>query len=117
MNKRTEGSKWEVVAGEFLQRHGVKILQYNFRCRLGEIDIVGMDRGVLVFYEVKYRSTGSYGTAAEAVGIKKQMVISKVSDYYRMINHIGWDMPIRYDVIAIQGNRIELIPAAFMRSS
>lgn len=115
MNKRIEGSKWETIAGQFLKRHGIKILQYNFRCRLGEIDIVGMDDGVLVFYEVKYRSTQIFGTAAEAVGPAKQRIIAKVSDYYRMVNHINWDTPIRYDVVAIQGNRIQLIPAAFMR--
>lgn len=115
MNKRTEGTKWETIAGEFLQRHGVEILQYNFRCRFGEIDIVGRDRGVLVFYEVKYRKTDCCGHAAEAVDIRKQKIIAKVSDYYRMLNNILLDTPIRYDVVAIQGNRIQLIPAAFMR--
>ena len=117
MNKRTEGSRWEKVAGDFLSRHGIEILQYNYRCHFGEIDIIGNDRGVLVFYEVKYRKDARCGTAAEAVGLKKQQVIAKVSDYYRMVNHIEWDRPIRYDVVAIQGNRIELIPAAFMRSA
>lgn len=115
MNKRTEGSKWEAVAGDFLTRHGIDITEYNFRCRYGEIDIIGNDKGTIVFYEVKYRKDSAYGSPAEAVGIKKQKVIAKVSDYYRMLNNIPWDTPIRYDVVAIQGNRIELIPAAFMR--
>ena len=115
MNKRTEGAKWEKVAGEFLERHGIQVIQYNFRCRFGEIDIIGMDEDVLVFYEVKYRRDAEYGKPAEAVGSRKQKVIIKVSDYYRMVNNISWDTPIRYDVIVIQGNVIELIPAAFMR--
>lgn len=116
MNKRIEGSKWEKIAGEFLERHGIEIRQYNFRCRIGEIDIIGKDNDTLVFYEVKYRKNTRCGTAAEAVGIKKQRVIAKVSDYYRMINKIADNVPIRYDVIAIQDNKIELIPGAFWRS-
>lgn len=116
MNKRSEGSKWESLAGEFLIKHGINVLQYNFRCRLGEIDIVGKDRDVLVFYEVKYRKNDNCGNAAEAVGLRKQKVIAKVSDFYRMINHIPWDTQVRYDVVAIQGNKISLIPGAFMRT-
>ena len=53
MNKRTEGQKYEDAAAAFLEKHGVRILDRNFRCRFGEIDIIGIQNDVLIFIEVK----------------------------------------------------------------
>ena len=61
------GTAYEKMAGEYLKTQGYEILQYNFRCRMGEIDIIAKDHGYLVFIEVKYRRDKSCGHPAEAV--------------------------------------------------
>ena len=85
----------------------------NFRCKIGEIDIICKDDDYLVFVEVKYRSSSSYGYPMEAVNYKKIKKICKVSDYYRLIHKIKEDTGIRYDVISIKGEDIEWIKNAF----
>ena len=113
MNKRAEGKKYEDAAVLFLEKHGVSILERNFRCRLGEIDIIGLHNDMLVFFEVKYRSGDGRGQATEAVDLKKQKIISKVSDNFRVYKKQYANMQVRYDVIAIDNDRIKWIPAAF----
>ena len=55
------GTAYEKMAGEYLKTQGYEILQYNFRCRMGEIDIIAKDHGYLVFIEEKYRRDKSCG--------------------------------------------------------
>ena len=81
--------------------------------RFGEIDIIGYDREYLIFFEVKYRQGDSMGSAVEAVEYRKQQKICRVSDYYRMIHHCPTDTPVRFDVIAIDGDSIRWIRNAF----
>ena len=66
------GKIGEQAAAKFLKRHGYKILAQNYRCKLGEIDIIAKDGLVLVFIEVKTRSGTRYGSPAAAVNIRKQ---------------------------------------------
>ncbi|MCI9372537.1 MAG: YraN family protein [Lachnospiraceae bacterium] len=113
MNKRKIGEEQETRACQHLIEQGVKIRERNFRCRQGEIDIIGCERDYLVFIEVKYRRDDAKGCAAEAVGFRKQRKICRVADYYRMIHGCALDTPIRFDVIAIDGGRIEWIRDAF----
>lgn len=115
MNKRVEGTRWEKAAADYLSARGVKIVDNNFRCRIGEIDLIGYEEHILVFIEVKYRRSDRYGSASEAVGYNKQQIIGRVSDYYRVVRHITDDIQIRYDVVAIQGNQINWIKNAFFR--
>ena len=68
MNKRQVGAFWEEAVTAYLMRSGVNILERNYRCSRGEIDIIGFHRGCLVFFEVKYRNDDRFGTALEAVG-------------------------------------------------
>ena len=107
------GTAYEKMAGEYLKTQGYEILQYNFRCRMGEIDIIAKDHGYLVFIEVKYRRNAAYGTPAEAVNLRKQQKICKVADYYRMKHRVSDGQACRFDVVAIQGRNIRLIRDAF----
>lgn len=113
MNKRKAGACWEQKAAEYLTSHGMRILEKNFRIRSGEIDIIGFHQGYLVFVEVKYRRGIENGYASEAVDLKKRKQICKVADYYRMVHNIGDHCPIRYDVVAFQGEELEWIQNAF----
>lgn len=113
MNKRKIGAEQEERACRYLMEQGVRIKERNFRCRQGEIDIIGCEKEYLVFFEVKYRKDDSKGSAAEAVGFGKQRKLCRVSDYYRMIHGCPSDTPVRFDVVAIDGGSIEWIRNAF----
>jgi putative endonuclease len=113
MNKRKAGSMYEDAACRFLEKNEVKIISRNFRSRFGEIDIVGLKEGILIFFEVKYRSSDKYGTAVEVVGPKKRQVISQVSDYFRVCFKQYLNLEVRYDVIAIQKDKLYWIKNAF----
>ncbi len=112
-NKRETGSAYERFAADFLEKRGCRILKMNYRNRFGEIDLVGKDGDDLVFFEVKERRTGQAGSAAEAVTLSKQKKICAVSDTYRFMEKVSPDTQIRYDVIAIDGNKINWIKNAF----
>lgn len=89
MNKRRVGADKERQAAEYLTGKGMQVLETNFRCRQGEIDLICRHRGYLVFVEVKYRSAAEKGYALEAVDHRKQRRICRVADYYRYARGLG----------------------------
>lgn len=113
MNKRAAGTVREQKAAEYLESRGMKVRERNYRNRQGEIDIIGCHEGYLVFVEVKYRSSTSRGYAAEAVNPLKQRRICRVADYYRYTHGLGDSTAVRYDVVAVQGEKIEWLQNAF----
>ncbi|EAX48690.1 protein of unknown function UPF0102 [Thermosinus carboxydivorans Nor1] len=70
------GKMGENAAADYLARNGYKILMRNYRCRIGEIDIVAERQGTIVFVEVKTRSSEKFGFPAEAVNYRKQQKLS-----------------------------------------
>lgn len=113
MNTREIGEAMESQAVEYLASHGMRIVERNFRSRQGEIDIIGYHAGYLVFVEVKYRKNMRRGSAHDAVGSVKQRKICRTADFYRYIHHLDDTTSVRYDVIAIQGEKFEWIQNAF----
>ena len=113
MNKRAVGTAYEKLAGNYLAQQGYEILEYNFRCRMGEIDIIAKDGEYLVFVEVKYRASGRTGSPLEAVDSRKRRIISKVASYYCLTHGYGEVSPCRFDVMAICGEEYALIKNAF----
>lgn len=111
-NTRKTGSDYEIVACEYLKKNGYEIIEQNFRCRIGEIDIVAKDREYLCFIEVKYRKYKSSGYASEAVNARKQRVIINVAQYYLLKHHISDTYPCRFDVVAIDNKNIRLLKNA-----
>ena len=118
-NNRRVGGAQETRAMLELERLGYKILEKNFRCRIGEVDIIALHKGYLVFIEVKYRKNSKTGYAAEAVTWKKQQIISRVADYY-IRTHCRKIPSCRFDVAAIDGegffvyeNAFEYIPKGY----
>ena len=114
MNTRKCGSFYEQKAANFLAAKGYIILEKNFRCKFGEIDLIALDREALVFAEVKYRSGRTSGYPEEAVSFYKQRKISQTADYYCMKNKISERADRRFDVIAIDGGNIRHHVNAFM---
>ncbi len=113
MNNRAKGTYYEGVASEYLCSQGFRILERNYRCRMGEIDLVCKDGSCLVFVEVKYRTTQHQGGAFMAVDKKKQHRISRVAAYYLLEHGLGEWTPCRFDVVAIDGDEIALVRNAF----
>lgn len=114
MNKRSVGNEGESRACDFLLKNGIIIKDRNFHFhRMGEIDIIGFDGKYLVFFEVKMRAGDSMAGAAYAVNFTKQKQISKVALGYLTSKGFPLDTPMRFDVIAIDGDEINWIKNAF----
>ena len=112
-NKRAVGSRYEAEAAVFLEKLGYKILEQNYRDRLGEIDIVAREGAYLVFVEVKYRKDGRCGHPEEEVAGRKQQRIRHTARYYLYSHQYGEDTACRFDVVSIDGDRIRVVRDAF----
>ncbi|MBR2766339.1 MAG: YraN family protein [Blautia sp.] len=113
LNKRLLGAEKENLAAAWLEDQGLRILARNYRCRLGEIDLIAKDQETVVFLEIKYRKNPDKGEAVWAVDMRKQRVISKVAKYYLTAVFRSVDIPCRFDVIGIDGEQITWIRNAF----
>ncbi len=112
MNTKTKGKAGESYAALYLKKKHYKIVEQNFRCRYGEIDIIARDNGTLVFVEVKARKNTDFQRPAESVSAKKQKRIITAAKYYLMQNLIS-DAVCRFDVIEVTGEQINHITDAF----
>jgi len=110
------GKESESVAVRYLKKNGYKILEQNYRNKIGEIDIIAKDKKTLAFVEVKATRTDSFGSPKWAVTPKKQRKISMVALYYLKSTKQN-KVKARFDVVAISSSqdnpRIELIKNAF----
>jgi putative endonuclease len=111
------GQSGELWAEQFLRAKGYRILDRNLRTSLGELDLVAEDHGVLVFVEVKARSTGAFGGALLAVNRRKQAKLVRLASQYLAQRHLS-DKLCRFDVVLVQGRssadgRIEHLQNAF----
>jgi len=90
----------EQLAAQYLQRQGLKLLQINYRCRFGEIDLILQDGDTLVFAEVRLRSSSAFGGAAASIDARKQAKLVRTAQHYlSRLNHIP---PCRFDAILMQ---------------
>ncbi len=120
MNKITRknlGKDGEELAVNFLKKRGYQILEKNYRCRLGEIDIVARDKEKIVFVEVKTRSSLAFGLPQEAVNYSKQLRLTRLALTY-FSHHKLKDISCRFDVVCIltegrEPKKIHLITNAF----
>ncbi len=110
------GRQGEVYALKYLVAEGYEILEQNYRSKFGEIDIIALDSGSIVFIEVKSRKRGTYGSAKQAITYAKQKKLSKTALYYLKTTK-QFHMKARFDVVAIdihQGNmKIDILKNAF----
>lgn len=117
MSRPARGGGWEEVAESFLRQRGLKLLERNYRCRLGELDLVMQHEDQLVFIEVRYRNNASCGDGAESVGHYKQLRVAKAAAHYLARNPRRAAMACRFDVVSIggqgQATRVNWIRNAF----
>jgi putative endonuclease len=112
MNKRKIGKENEEKAVDFLKKQGYKILEVNYTCKIGEIDIIALDGDTTVFIEVKYRKSDKMGMPYEAVNYHKQVKISKVAYVYASKMDL-FEKPLRFDVVEIIDTHIKLYKNTF----
>lgn len=112
-NNRETGSHYEQQVAAFLQNNGFEILELNFRCRNGEIDIIARDGSYLVFVEVKYRSSRANGNALEAIDARKAAQVRRVAQVYLYQKHYSDTTPCRFDAAGVNGTTITYIKNAF----
>jgi len=111
MNRRQAGTAYEQIAADYLKKRGINIRERNYRISQGEIDIIGEDKDNVIFIEVKYRKTASYGYPWEAVSNNKQRRICKVARQYCYSKSVK--KQIRFDIISICGEEIMWFQNAF----
>lgn len=112
-NRRATGIDYEQKAAKYLKDLGYQIIEQNFRCKIGEIDLIAREGDYLVFVEVKYRTDGKMGQPQEAVDFRKQQKICKVASYYCMKKRISGMQACRFDVAACMGEKWTIIRDAF----
>lgn len=115
--RRQRGQEGEQIAVAFLQRHGYRIQEQNYRNRKGEIDIIAWDGATLVFVEVKAKSQAAFGHPEEMVGRRKQETMARVAMTY-VHHHQLLQTSLRFDVVAVrlrpgEAPDVTHIPAAF----
>lgn len=94
------GKEGEDEAAKYLEVKGYKIIERNFRCKQGEIDIIAKDKDEYVFIEVKTRQNANYGRPCEAVNERKQKHIWNATKYF-LYSHKLENKPVRFDVIEV----------------
>lgn len=112
MNKRELGTIYEEKTSDYIKKHSMKILEMNYRCKCGEVDIIAQDKNYLVFIEVKYRTSLNYGHPSQAVDYRKQRKIIQTAIWY-IKNTQKFDCPIRFDVACWIGDTLEYHKGAF----
>jgi len=105
------GGEGELRAASYLASRGLAILARNFRTRLGEIDVIAQDGEVLVFVEVRLRSSGSFGGALESITPHKQRRIRAAANLY--LSRLGRMPRCRFDVVLIEEGEVRWLRAAF----
>lgn len=111
MNRRGEPA--EDLAAAFLERQGLRILERNYRCRFGEIDLVARSGALLVFVEVRARRSEAFGGAAGSITAAKRRRLVATARHY--LARRGADQACRFDVVLVRGTeqRMEWLADAF----
>lgn len=109
-----KGKDAEQQALRHLEQSGMQMIECNYRCKLGEIDLVMQDQETLVFVEVRYRKSTAFGSAIESVTSGKQKKLLATANHY--LQHRRSSAPCRFDVVGLTGQnkvQIEWIKDAF----
>ena len=101
---RDIGNKTETAALAYLSNQGLQLIQRNYLCRQGEIDLIMQDQHGIVFIEVRYRKNNHYGSGAESVDYRKQKKICKTALHFLQNNHKLARQNIRFDIVSLSNS-------------
>ena len=108
--KQITGQAGEDAALEHLQKNGLQLVERNFRCKAGEIDLIMQERGTLVFVEVRKRGDTRFGGAAASVTWQKQRRLIRTAQFYLL--RFRDPPPCRFDVVAFDAGQVEWLKNA-----
>lgn len=103
--RQAQGRDWEQSALAYLKRHQLTLVEENFRCKAGEIDLIMRDGATLVFVEVRQRSGAGHGGAAASITPAKIRRLVRAAEVY--LSRLATIPPCRFDVVAIDGDHVE----------
>ncbi len=106
------GANAESVATRALSRAGYQIVERNYRCKAGELDIIARDGAILAFVEVRSRADAEHGHAAEMVTVAKRRQVARIAAHYLALVRPEIDQ-VRFDVVAITGDAVDVIKDAW----
>jgi putative endonuclease len=106
-DRQAIGNRGEILAQEYLCRQGMDLLERNYNCKVGEIDLVMRDGDTLVFVEVRQRKNILYGSPLETVSIAKQRKLRRAAEYFLLVRRVSPRQALRFDVVGIVGNGAE----------
>lgn len=112
MNTRTKGNIGEELAVKHLKKNGYKIIERNFTCHFGEIDIVAKHQNYYIFIEVKSRKSADFGLPRYAVNVRKQQTIIACAKWW-LATHELMGSAVRFDVVEVVDGSINVIKNAF----
>ncbi|MFZ0218668.1 MAG: YraN family protein [Candidatus Aquirickettsiella sp.] len=96
------GNQIENLVCDYLRRQKLKLIAHNYRCRMGEIDLIMQDKAILVFIEVRYRQQHYFGSSLESVNLIKQNKIIKTAEYYLLSKQLSEKIVCRFDVVGVK---------------
>jgi putative endonuclease len=94
------GKEGEKAAEQYLRKKGYRVVERNYRCSVGEVDLIVLDRRVVVFVEVKTRTDNRFGTPLEAVELRKQRKIIQAAQFFLNQKRL-YEREARFDVVGI----------------
>ncbi|MES2625573.1 MAG: YraN family protein [Pseudomonadota bacterium] len=96
-----KGRYYEALALRYLKSHGLRLVQKNYRCNAGEIDLIMLDKATLIFVEVRFREVEDFGSAIDSVDRRKQQKVLRAAQHYLLLNNFYDSYQCRFDVIGI----------------
>lgn len=100
--KKLRGQQGEDLAAQIVARSGLKILMRNFRCPVGEMDIIALEGERLIFIEVRTRSTAKFGWGEESIQSKKRIRLQRIAEYFLLSRKYREWPSMRFDLVAIR---------------
>jgi putative endonuclease len=116
---KNKGLFYEQRAEDYLRQQGLKPLQKNYHCRMGEVDLIMLDQDCVCFIEVKFRKNDSFGGTAYSIPASKQRKIIQTALHFISKNPVYQNNPIRFDAVLMQSQQVtdniltQWIPSAF----
>jgi putative endonuclease len=107
------GQRGEELAARWYVRNGYKVVDRNWRCGVGEIDLIVRRGRTLVVCEVKARKSHAFGVPALAVGPAKQQRLRRLAAAWLAANRVGHGIDVRFDVVAVTGDAVDVYENAF----
>lgn len=96
------GARGEEAAVRYLVSRGYRIIERNWRCKLGEVDVLAMDGELLVVVEVRTKMSERFGTGAESVDARKQHKLRQLALTYMRMHNLSSETRLRFDVVSIR---------------